>query len=117
MFGLMRRDLVVAGKAISGAGLTGAVLYLVATVPTHMHVYWPYWLFAAAVVVGVGLYFAGQERSPAAIRMMHWHRRPADVTAATMNDHGRRDRAWSGCSLSTRGWTSTCARSRVAVRR
>ena len=31
-------------------------------------------------------------------------------------DHGRRDRAWSGCSLSRRGWTSTCARSQVAVR-
>jgi hypothetical protein len=26
-------------------------------------------------------------------------------------DHGRQDRAWSGCSLSRRGWTSTCARS------
>jgi hypothetical protein len=29
MLGLMKRDLVVAGKAIGGAGLTGAVLYLV----------------------------------------------------------------------------------------
>ena len=65
MLGLMKRDLVVAGKAIGGAGLTGAVLYLVATAPTHVHVYWPYWLFLAAVLVGVGLYFAGQERSPA----------------------------------------------------
>lgn len=62
---LMKRDLVVAGKAVGGAGLTGAVLYLVATVPTHVHVYWPYWLLLGAVVVGVGLYFAGQERSPA----------------------------------------------------
>jgi hypothetical protein len=65
MLGLMKRDLVVAGKAIGGAGLTGAVLYLVATVPTHVHVYWPYWLFLAAVLVGVGLYFAGRERSAA----------------------------------------------------
>ena len=65
MLGLMKRDLVVAGKAVGGASLTGAVLYLVATVPTHLHVYWPYWLFLGAVVVGVVLYFAGQERSPA----------------------------------------------------
>jgi hypothetical protein len=65
MLRIMKRDLVVAGKALGGAGLTGAVLYLVATVPTHVHVYWPYWLFLAAVLVGVGLYFAGQERSPA----------------------------------------------------
>lgn len=65
MLRIMKRDLVVAGKAVGGAGLTGAVLYLVATVPIHVHVYWPYWLFLAAVLVGVGLYFAGQERSPA----------------------------------------------------
>jgi hypothetical protein len=65
MLGRMKRDLVVAGKAVGGAGLTGAVLYLVGTVPTHEHVYWPYWVFLAAVVVGVGLYFAGQERRPA----------------------------------------------------
>ena len=61
----MKRDLVVAGKAVGGAGLTGAVLYLVATAPTHVHVYWPYWIFLVAVLVGVGLYFAGQERGPA----------------------------------------------------
>jgi hypothetical protein len=60
--GLMKRDLVVAGKAVGGAGLTGAVLYLVATAPTHVHVYWPYEIFLAAVLVGVSLYFAGQER-------------------------------------------------------
>ena len=65
MLGLMKRDLVVAGKAVGGAGLTGAVLYLVATAPTHVHVYWPYFLFLAAVLVGIGLYFAGQERDPA----------------------------------------------------
>ena len=65
MLGLMKRDLVVAGKAVGGASLTGAVLYLVATAPTHLHVYWPYWLFLGAVLVGIGLYFAGQERSPA----------------------------------------------------
>jgi hypothetical protein len=65
MLGLMKRDLVMAGKAVGGAGLTGAVLYLVATAPTHVHVYWPYWLFLAVVLVGIGLYFTGQERSPA----------------------------------------------------
>lgn len=45
MFGARKRDLVAVGKAIGGSGLTGAVLYLVATVPTHVHVYWPYWIF------------------------------------------------------------------------
>jgi hypothetical protein len=60
----MKRDLVVAGKALGGAGLTGAVLYLVATAPTQVRVYWPYWLFLAAVLVGVGLYLAGRERRP-----------------------------------------------------
>jgi hypothetical protein len=59
----MKRDLALAGKAVGGAGLTGAVLYLVATAPTHVHVYWPYWLFLVAVLVGVGLYLAGQERN------------------------------------------------------
>jgi hypothetical protein len=34
----MKRDLIVAGKAVGGASLTGAVLYLVATVPTQVHV-------------------------------------------------------------------------------
>ncbi len=65
MLGLMKRHLAMAGKAVGGAGLTGTVLYLVATAPTHVHVYWPYWLFLVAVLVGVGLYFIGQERSPA----------------------------------------------------
>lgn len=64
----MKRDLVVAGKAVGGAGLTGAVLYLVAAAPTHVRVYWPYWIFLAAVLVGIGLYFAGQERGPATDR-------------------------------------------------
>ena len=59
----MKRELVVAGKAVGGASLTGAVLYLVATAPTHVHVYWPYWVFLVGIVVGVGLYFAGQERT------------------------------------------------------
>lgn len=58
----MKRDVVVAGKAIGGAGLTGAVLYLVATVPVHAHVYWPYWVFLAMIVSGMGLYLAGRER-------------------------------------------------------
>jgi hypothetical protein len=65
MLGPMKRDLVVAGKAIGGASLTGAVLYLVATAPTHVHVYWPYWVFLAAVLVGMSLYLAGQERGAA----------------------------------------------------
>jgi hypothetical protein len=58
----MKRDLVVAGKTVGAAGLTGAVGYLIATAPTHMHVYWPYWVFLAGIVVGVVLCFAGQER-------------------------------------------------------
>lgn len=65
LLGGRKRDLVVAGKAIGGAGLTGAVLYLVATVPTHVHVYWPYWIFLVGVLGGVALYLAGQERAPA----------------------------------------------------
>lgn len=58
-----KSDLAVAGKALGGAGLTGAVLYLVATVPTHVHVYWPYWIFLVGVLGGVALYLAGQERA------------------------------------------------------
>ena len=62
----MKRDLVVAGKGLAGAGLTGAVLYLVAIAPTHVHLYWPYWIFLAMVLVGIALYLAGHERAPAA---------------------------------------------------
>jgi hypothetical protein len=65
MLSVRKRDLVVAGRAIGGVGLTGAVLYLVATVPTHVHVYWPYWIFLVGVLGGVALYLAGQERAPA----------------------------------------------------
>jgi hypothetical protein len=63
MLGVRKRDRVIAGKALSGAGLTGAVLYLVATVPTHVHVYWPYWIFLAGVLGGIVLYLAGQDRA------------------------------------------------------
>ena len=56
----------MAGKALGGASLTGAVLYLVATAPTHVHVYWPYWIFLGGLVGGVALYFAGQERTGSA---------------------------------------------------
>src|ERR1039458_2094214 len=62
----MKRELVLAGKALGGASLTGAVLYLVATVPTHVHIYWPYWIFLGGLVAGVALYFAGQERTGSA---------------------------------------------------
>ncbi len=58
----MKRDLAAAGKALGAASLTGVVAYLIATAPTHVHVYWPYWVFLAGIVVGVALYFAGQER-------------------------------------------------------
>jgi hypothetical protein len=61
----MKRDLRLAGKAIAGGGLTGAVLYLVATAPTNVRVYWPYWIFLAMIVLGVALYLAGQERTAA----------------------------------------------------
>jgi hypothetical protein len=61
----MKRDLVVAGKGLAGAGLTGAVLYLVATAPTHVRLFWPYGIFLAMVLVGVILYLSGQERAPA----------------------------------------------------
>jgi hypothetical protein len=44
----MKRDLVLAGKYLAGASLTGAIAYLVATAPTHVHVYWPYWVFLAS---------------------------------------------------------------------
>lgn len=62
----MKRELVLAGKALGGASLTGAVLYLVATAPAHVHVYWPYWIFFGALAVGVVLYYAGQERAGSA---------------------------------------------------
>jgi hypothetical protein len=62
----MKRHLVRAGTAVGGAGLTGCVLYLIATVPENVHVYWPYGVFAAAILAGVSLYLAGQERRPAA---------------------------------------------------
>jgi hypothetical protein len=59
----MKRELVLAGKSLGGASLTGAVLYLVATVPTHVHIYWPYWIFLGGLAVGIALYYAGQERT------------------------------------------------------
>ena len=54
----MKRELVLAGKSLGGASLTGAVLYLVATVPTHVHIYWPYWIFLGGLAVGIALYYA-----------------------------------------------------------
>lgn len=54
----MKHELVLAGKAVGGASLTGAVLYLVATVPTHVHIYWPYWIFLGGLAVGIALYYA-----------------------------------------------------------
>jgi hypothetical protein len=57
----MKRHLVLAGKGLSGAGLTGVVLYLVATAPAHVHLFWPYWVFLGMVIVGAVLYLAGQE--------------------------------------------------------
>jgi hypothetical protein len=58
----MKRALVQAGKAVAAGGLTGAILYLIATVPTHTHIYWPYWIFGGMIAAGSGLYVAGQER-------------------------------------------------------
>jgi hypothetical protein len=65
MLGAMKRHLVLAGKGLAGTGLTGAVLYLVATVPAYIHLYWPYGIFLAMILVGVILYLAGQEHAPA----------------------------------------------------
>ena len=59
----MKRHLAAVGTASGAASLTGIVAYPIATAPTHVHVYWLYWVFLAGIVVGVALYFAGQERA------------------------------------------------------
>jgi hypothetical protein len=59
----MKRHLVTAGKGLAGAGLTGAVLYLVTTATIHRRPVWPYWVLLAMVVAGLLLYLVGQERA------------------------------------------------------
>lgn len=58
----MRLHLMVAGKGVAGAGLTGGVLYLVATAPSHRGPIWPYGIFVSMLIVGAAFYFLGQER-------------------------------------------------------
>jgi hypothetical protein len=58
----MKRHLVLAGKSLAAAGLTGIVLYLVGTATQHSWPFWPYWILGGMLVVGIVLYFAGQSR-------------------------------------------------------
>ena len=51
----MRRHLMV-------AGLTGGVLYLVVTAPSHGGPIWPYEISVSMLIVGAAFYFLGQER-------------------------------------------------------
>lgn len=58
----MKRHLVLAGKSLAAAGLTGIVLYVVGTATQRSWPFWPYWIFGGMLVVGGVLYFAGQSR-------------------------------------------------------
>jgi hypothetical protein len=58
----MKRHLVLAGKSLAAAGLTGIVLYVVGTATQHSWPLWPYWIFGSMLVVGGSLYFLGQSR-------------------------------------------------------
>jgi hypothetical protein len=59
----MKHDLVVAGKAMSAASLTGIVGYLIADAPARQHVYWPYWVLLGGIGAGIIMYLVGQERT------------------------------------------------------
>jgi hypothetical protein len=58
----MKRHLVLAGKSLAAAGLTGIVLYVVGTATQRSWPFWPYWIFCGMLVVGGVLYFTGQSR-------------------------------------------------------
>jgi hypothetical protein len=51
----MRQDLAVAGKWLAGTGGTLAGLYLIGTVTTHVHEYYPYAIFGGMVLLGIVL--------------------------------------------------------------
>ena len=59
----MKRHLVRAGTGIATAGLALIVGYLIATVTSSLHhlPHWPYFLGGGMVIVGILLYFVGQE--------------------------------------------------------
>src|SRR2546429_4118429 len=56
----MKRHLATAGKGLAGAGLTGAVAYLVTTATVHQRPVWPYWILLAMVAAGLLLYLLGE---------------------------------------------------------
>ena len=58
----MKRHLLLAGKSLAAAGLTGIVLYVVGTATQRSWPFWPYWIFGGMLVVGGMLYFMGQSR-------------------------------------------------------
>ena len=60
----MNRYLATAGKGLAGAGLTGAVLYLVTTATDHQRPFWPYWILLAMVAAGLLLYLLGERTRP-----------------------------------------------------
>jgi hypothetical protein len=57
----MKRHLALGGKGLAGAGLSGAVLYLVTTASAHRPPVWPYWTLLGMIVAGLLLYSLGQE--------------------------------------------------------
>lgn len=61
----MKRHLDLIGKSLAGAGLTGIVLYIVATATQHS---WPYLIFLGMLLLGGLIYFPSQrtDRSKAA---------------------------------------------------
>ena len=56
----MKRHLATAGKGLAGAGLTGAVAYLVTTATVRQRPVWPYWILLAMVAAGLLLYLLGE---------------------------------------------------------
>jgi hypothetical protein len=56
----MKRHLATAGKGLAGAGLTGAVAYLVTTATVRQRPVWPYWILLAMVAAGLLFYLLGE---------------------------------------------------------
>ncbi len=63
--GIGKSQLATAGKALAGlVGVTGLVAYLVADASAGGRLaIWPYWIFGAALVVGLVLYLTCQDRT------------------------------------------------------